>query len=84
MVVGGKDHSNKGGASTADIKMYNNSNKSWKKIGSLSPARCGIAVAAVHNNAIIVIGGFTKGGTIDNAKSSSLHVAVMGQAELLR
>ena len=84
MVVGGKDHSNKGGASTADIKMYDNSNKSWKKIGSLSPARCGIAVAAVHNNAIIVIGGFTKGGTIDNAKSSSLHVAVMGQAELLR
>ena len=80
VVVGGHDTTYK---PTADIKMYDNSNKSWKKIGSLSSARTEIAVAAVYNNAIVVIGGCTKGGSIANAKSSSLTVVELGQAELL-
>ena len=77
VVVGGDD-----GGTTADIKMYDNSNKSWKKIGSLSSARC-TAVAAVYNNAIVVIGGCTKGDTAANADSSSLTLVELGQAELL-
>ena len=81
VVVGEWNHGD--GASTADIKMYDNSNKSWKKIGSLSSARCSVAVAAVYNNAIVVIGGCTKGDTRANAKSSSLTVVELGQAELL-
>ena len=68
---------------TADINMYDNSNKSWKKIGSLSSARTAVAVAAVYNNAIVVIGGCTKGNTIANRESSSLRVVELGQAELL-
>ena len=83
VVVGGKDHSDKGGVATADIKMYDNSNKSWKKIGSLSSARSVVAVAAVYNNAIIIIGGCTKGGSVANAKSSSVRIVEVGQAELL-
>ena len=62
--------------------MYDNSNKSWKKIGSLSSARSDVAVAVVHNNAIIIIGGYTEGGMV-NAKSSSVTVVGLGQAELL-
>ena len=62
--------------------MYDNSNKSWKKIGSLSSARCTLALAAVYNNAIITIGGCTKADTAANAKLSSLTVE-LGQAELL-
>ena len=81
VVVGGEDKT--GTISTADIKMYDNSNKSWKKIGSLSSARSEVAVAAVYNNAIIVIGGCTKGDTIANAESSSLTVVELGQTELL-
>ena len=69
------------GTSTADIKMYDNSNKSWKMIGSLSSARSGVAVATVYNNAIIVIGGCVKGDIMANAKSSSLTVVEMGQLE---
>ena len=46
-------------------------------------ARVAVAVAAVYNNAIIVIGGCTEGGTTDNAISSSLTVVELGQAELL-
>ena len=82
VVVGGKDTT--GTISTADIKMYDNSNKSWKKIGSLMSARSKVAVAAVYNNAIIVIGGCTKADTKANAKSSSMTVVELGQAELLQ
>ena len=81
VVVGGQHKT--GTISTADIKMYDNSNKSWKKIGSLSSARSRVAVAAVYNNAIIIIGGCTKGDTQTNTESSSVMVVELGQAELL-
>ena len=81
VVVGGEDTT--GTIPTVDIKMYDNSNKSWKKIGSLSSPRSLVAVAAVYNNAIVVIGGCTKGDTNANSKSSSLTVVELGQAELL-
>ena len=81
VVVGGED--NTGTIPTADIKMYDHSDKSWKKIGSLSSARSYTAVAAVYNNAIVVIGGCTNGYTIGYRKSSSLTVVELGQAELL-
>ena len=80
VVVGGRDC---GGTPTADIKMYDDSNKSWKKIGSLSSARCAVAIAAVYNNAIVIIGGYTKGGSVPQAKSSSVTVVELEQAELL-
>ena len=83
VVVGGRDHTSDGGTPTADIKMYDNSSKSWKKIGSLSSARSRVVVSAVYNNAIVVIGGCTKGGTIATVISSSLTVVELGQAELL-
>ena len=83
VVVGGKDHSDKGGAATADIKMYDNSNNSWKKIGSLPSARSAVAVAVVYNNAVIIFGGCTKGGSMANFKSSSMRIVEVGQAELL-
>ena len=82
VVVGG----NQSSAPTSDIKMYNDSSKSWKNISSLSSVRCAVAIAAVNNNAIIVIGGYTtKGG--DNARSPSLTTLTtveLGQAELIQ
>ena len=79
VVVGGQCQ----GIPTADIKMYDNCNRSWKKIGSLSSKRSQVAVAAVYNDAIIIIGGYTKGNTAANAESSSVTVVELGQAELL-
>ena len=81
LVVGGEDST--GRTATADIKMYDHSNRSWKKVGSLSSARTAAAVAAVYNNAIIIIGGCTKADTVANARSSSMAVVELGQAELL-
>ena len=80
VVVGGMDTT--GTIPTADIKMYDNSNNTWKKIGSLSSARSAIAVAAVYNNAIIIIGGCIKGGGMADAKSSSVTIMELGQVEL--
>ena len=81
LVVGGEDST--GRTVIADIKMYDDSNKSWKKIGSLSSARTRVAVAAVYNNAIIIIGGCTTVETVAKADSSSMTIVELGQAELL-
>ena len=83
VVVGGEDNSDKGGTSTADIKMYDNCSKSCKKIGSLSSARSLVAVPPVYNNAIIIIGGCTKVDATANAKSSSVTIVELGQVEQL-
>ena len=75
VVIGGQDTF----GVTADVKMYNNYYNSWKKIGSMSFARSLVAVAAVCDNAIIVIGGYTS----ISVRSSSLTLVELGQAELL-
>ena len=79
VIVGGWSRSNK--TSTADIKMYDNSDHSWRSVGSLSIARCLVGVAAVDDNAIVVIGGCTKGNNYD---SSALTFVELGEAELLQ
>jgi len=82
VVVGGCDRY---GVPTSAIKMYDDSSKSWKNVASLSSARSEVVVAAVSNNAIIVIGGCTKGGIdASNAKSSSLTTVELGQAQLMQ
>ena len=81
VVVGGQDQS--GTTPTSDIKMYDDSSKSWKNISSLSSARSEVAIAAVNNNAIIVIGGYSKGDSGVNAMSSSLTTVELGQAQLI-
>ena len=82
VVVGGDDDS--GTIPTSDIKMYDDSNKSWRKIASLPSARARVAIATINNNAILVIGGCTKVDTIDNANSSSLTTVELGQAQLIQ
>ena len=79
VIVGGWKSSDK--TPIADIKMHDNSDHSWRSVGSLSSARYFAAVAAVDDNKIIVIGGCTKGKPERN--SSSLTVAELGKAELL-
>ena len=66
---------------TADIKMYNESKKSWEKVDSLSFARTGTGVAAIGNNAIVVIGGCTDANDFD---ASAITTVELGQAELLQ
>ena len=81
VVVGGWNRNDK--TSTADIKIYDDSDHSWRKVGSLSSAKLVAGIAAVDNNAVIIIGGCTRGGSKDDLKSSSLTVVELGQAEVL-
>ena len=79
MVVGG----DKGGVPTADVKIYDYAGKSWKKVisKSLSSARSGVAIGTVYNNAIIVLGGCTKGGSKADLLSSFVTTVELGQLE---
>jgi len=79
VIVGGEDQSD---APTSDIKMYDDSSKSWRKVGSLSSARTDVSVATVHNNAIVVVGGCAVGGGVTKYGSSCLTIVELGQVEL--
>ena len=81
VIVGGWNNSDK--TSTTDIKMYDNSDHLWRSVGSLSSARCLAAVAAVDDNAIVVIGGCTRADHRAERKSSALTAVEMGEAVLL-
>ena len=78
VVVGGHHH--KVIATTSHIKMHDESSNSWRKIALLSSARSGVAIAAVNDNAIIVIGGFHRRG--EDAIASSLTTVELGQPYL--
>ena len=80
MTVGGEDSNN---VTTAIIKMYDESSKSWRNIKQLTSARSYVAIAAFSTNDIIVIGGCTKGGNGTNWNLSSLKLVELGQPELL-
>ena len=63
--------------------MYDSSIENWKKIDSLSLARSRVGVAAINDNAIIIIGGCTttEHQTINGIMSSSLTLVELGQVE---
>ena len=78
-VVGGL---NKKHEPIADVMMYDRSTENWKKIGSLSFARSRVGVAAINDNAIIIIGGCTtKHQFFNDIMSSSVPVVELGQVE---
>ena len=64
---------------SANIEMYDESSMSWKKIDSLPNARTGARVAAICNNAIVVIGGSTDANKV---ASSAIATVELGQVEL--
>ena len=77
VILGGR--SQNGEESTDCIRIYNNSEKSWKTIAALSSPRSRVAVASISNNAIIVIGGIAQKGGQD---FYGLTLVELGQAEL--
>ena len=63
---------------TSDVSLYDSSKNLWKKIDSLTTARAGIGVSLINNNTIIIIGGNTRGGSVEAAKASSLTTVEIG------
>ena len=58
---------------TQDIKTYDRSTQQWKKIDSLSFARCSVAATAIYNNTIIIIGGCTNAGDPESSGSYAVE-----------
>ena len=81
MIIGGR---NIDGTATANISVYNDSTGSWKNIASFSSGRSQVAIAAINDNAIIAIGGYTLGGTTAHAMSSCETTVELGQAKIIK
>ena len=78
LIIGGVSHANQGSVPTSDISLYDTSKKSWIPVDTLATARKNVGVATITNNTLIVVGGNTKGGSIEGAKSSSLSIVEIG------
>ena len=63
---------------TSDVSLYDTHNNSWMKVDSITSARSNIGVSLVNSHTIIVIGGYTKGGSVEAALASSLTKVEIG------
>ena len=75
LIIGGSDVK---GVPTSDISLYDTSKKSWVKVDSLTTARKNVGVATINSNTLIVVGGNTKGGSVEAAMASSLPIVEIG------
>ena len=75
VVLGG--HSR--GKAIMGISFYSASENCWKTCATLSSARTSVAVANIYSDSIIVVGGNTKGGSVEAALGSSLTTVELGQ-----
>ena len=78
MIVGG---CNIKAIAIANISVYNNSIESWKNVASLSSGMSQVAIAAINDNTIIAIRGYTLGGTTAHAMSPCVATVELGQAK---
>ena len=78
VIIGGRNHSNQGGARTSDVSLYYTHKYSWKKVDSLTSARSAVGVALLNSHTIIVIGGASAGVDVKGALASSLRTVEIG------
>ena len=77
MIVGGNDDSFN---SVVDISVYDVDTNTWSLVDMLKTPRAYCIVAAVDDNAIIVIGGCHKAQNLTTCKASAIQVVEIGQA----
>ena len=78
VIIGGTSHVNQGSVPTSDVSLYDSSKNLWRKVDSLTTARIATGVSLINNNTIIIIGGNTRGGSVEAAKTSSLTTVEIG------
>ena len=67
---------------TVDIRVLDVPNNSWKKIASLTTARVSTAVVPINHDSILVIGGYSGGRRIEEAKANSMTTVEKGSVRL--
>lgn len=78
-IIGGCNSS--GDICTEKIHTFDVSTKTWKNIGSLSTARCGVGIALINTDTIIIIGGSTNANSIDSALAYCSDTVEKGQVK---
>jgi len=78
VIIGGISHVNQGSVTTSDIRAYDVTKNSWRKVDSLTSARKHVGIGLVKNSTIIVIGGNSGGLGIEAAFASSLTTVEIG------
>ena len=79
VIIGGQD---KQYVPTVDIRVLDVPNNSWKKIASLTTARAATAVVPINHDSILVIGGYTGGSSVKEAKAHSISRVEKGSVRL--
>ena len=78
VIIGGISHTSHCSILTHDIKLYDTSKNSWRKVDSLKGARDCVGVGLINDTTIIVIGGTGGGNGVKFAKSNSLLTVEIG------
>ena len=77
LIVGGNDNNFNG---VVDVSIYNVTTDTWSLVDMLKTARAYSIVAAVDDNAIIVIGGCHEARNLTTCKASAIKTVEIGQA----
>ena len=81
VIIGGSDiHGH--GVTTADIRVLDVPNNSWKKIASLTSPRACTTVVPINHDSILVIGGYTGGKDVKGAMKHSTTRVEKGSVRL--
>ena len=79
MIAGGSFNSKL----SSDVFILDAESHAWKKVASLTSPRSSVAIATINNTTIMVIGGYSKGGSVEAAAESSLTTVELGEASEL-
>ena len=80
VIIGGDDNQH---VPTVDIRMLDVPSNSWKKIrASLTTARVSTAVIPFDHDSILVIGGYTGGRGVEEAKANAITTVEKGTVRL--
>ena len=79
VIIGGKD---KQYVATVDISMLDVPNNSWKKIASLPTPRVSAAAVLINHDSMLVIGGYTGGKGVQEAKAHTISLVERGTVRL--
>ena len=79
MIIGGDDIQY---VPTADIRVLDVPNNSWKKIASLTSPRVNTAIVPIDFDSILVIGGNTGGRGVEEAMKHSITRVEKGSVRL--
>ena len=79
VIIGGDDIQD---IPTVDIRVLDVPNNSWKKIASLPTPRVSTAVVPINHDSILVIGGCSDGGSVEEALAHSISLVERGTVRL--